>query len=184
MTNSGTNRPFKFGANDRREFIVQDSEVSYIAINDTNGNPTYLGRAKVGTPTSYPKWQLRYIEYDANQGITRITWPENDEGNASADFEFEWNTQSDLSITDISQAATAVVTVSSTGNLTNGDTVIIQDVEGMSEVNFDGSNQYTVANVNSGAGTFELQGINSSGFSAYTGSGTVIYGEVVNYTYS
>lgn len=91
MTRSGQDRPFKYGANDRREFIVQDSEVALQAENDANGNPIYLGRAKVGTETSESKWQIRAIAYDVNQAITDITWPENDEGNPSAEYEFEWD---------------------------------------------------------------------------------------------
>ena len=87
---SGINRPFKYGANDRREFIVQNSEVAYRAINDANGNPTYLGRAKAGTLTSVEKWQIRKITYDAAQGITAVEWPQ-DGGLASADFIFEWD---------------------------------------------------------------------------------------------
>jgi hypothetical protein len=87
---SGINRPFKYGANDRREFIVQNSEVAYRAINDANGNPTYLARAKCGTATSVEKWQIRKITYDANQGVTAIEWPQ-DGGLASADFIFEWD---------------------------------------------------------------------------------------------
>jgi hypothetical protein len=184
MSASGQNRPFKFGANDRREFIVQDSEVSFIAINDLNGNPIYLGRAKVGSALSEPKWQIRFIEYDSNQGVTRVTWPVNDESAASADFEFIWTAVSDLTITTISQAATAVVTVSDLGTLANGDLIVIQDVAGMTDVNFDGSNIYTVANISAGPKTFELSGINSSAFGAYTSGGIVIYGAVVNYTYS
>lgn len=93
MTRSGQNRPFKFGAKDRREFIVQDSEVAYQAQNDANGNPIYLGRAKVGTATSEAAWQIRFITYDGNEGITDVEWPENDEGNASAEFEFVWDSR-------------------------------------------------------------------------------------------
>jgi len=87
---SGLNRPFKYGARDRREFIVQDSEVATRAINDANGNPTYLGRAKVGTLTSEEIWQIRKITYDANQGVTAVEWPESS-GIASADFIFSWD---------------------------------------------------------------------------------------------
>lgn len=91
MTRSGQNRPFKYGPKDRREFIVQDSEVALQAQNDANGNPIFLGRAKVGTPTSEAKWQIASIAYDVNQGVTTVTWPENDEGNPSSDYEFEWD---------------------------------------------------------------------------------------------
>lgn len=87
---SGINRPFKYGADDKREFIVQDSEVAYQAINDVNGNPTYLGRAKAGTLVGEEKWQIRKITYDAAQGVTAIEWPQ-DSGLASADFKFSWS---------------------------------------------------------------------------------------------
>jgi len=176
------NRPFRYGEADRREFIVQDSEVALAAINDTNGNPVFLGRAKAGTSLSQPKWQIRKITWDANSSPTRVEWPENSEGNASTNYEFIWNADSDLTITGITQANPAVVTVSSIGDLQNGDQIVIQGVTGMTEVNFDGSNLYTVANI-AGA-TFELQGIDSSAFTAYSADGTVIFGAVVNHTYS
>jgi len=86
---SGTNRPFKYGANDRREFIVQDSEVALRAINDANGNPTYIGRAKIGTSIFEEKWQLMKMTYDANQGVTSIEWPQIG-GIATGDFLFSW----------------------------------------------------------------------------------------------
>ena len=90
MSQGAENRPYKFGAKDRREFIVQDSEVTYRAINDSNGNPTYLARAKVGTLTSENKWHIRKITYDANQGITAIEWPQIS-SIASSDFLFIWD---------------------------------------------------------------------------------------------
>jgi len=179
---SGINRPFKYGANDRREFIVQNSEVSLVAINDVNGNPIFLGRAKVGIGLDEDKWQIRKINYDTPQGVTRVTWPQDTDGNSKADFKFVWNILSDLIITNITQALPGVVTVSAIGSLTNGDQIVIQNVEGMTEVNFDGSNIYTVANIL--GNTFELSGINTTTYGIYTSGGTVSYGEVVNYTYS
>lgn len=176
------NRPFKFGERDRREFIVQDSEVAFVAINNADGNPIFIGRAKVGVQEDQDKWQIRKITYDVTDGISRIEWPENDEGNASAEFEFVWSSVSALTITGVTQANPAVVTVSSIGSLQNGDQIVIQGVNGMTEVNFDGSNIYTVAGI-AGA-TFQLQGINSTAFGAYTSGGTVEYSEVVGYTYS
>lgn len=175
-------RPFKFGDRDRRELIVQDSEVAVRAINNLVGSPVFLGRAIIGTLDAEQKWQIRKIQYDSADGVIDVTWPQNSEGNASADFEFIWNAETDLTITAITQANPAVVTVSSIGNLSNGDLIVIQDVEGMTEVNFNGSNLYTVANI-AGA-TFELQGIDSTAFTAYTSGGTVIFGDVVNYTFS
>lgn len=178
------NRPLKFGMKDRREFIFENSEVSLVAINDTSGNPIFLGRAKVGELIGEEKWQIRKITYDSDEGVTRVEWPQNDENIATSDYTYIWSSVDDLTITGISQASTAVVTVSALGSLQNGDSIIIQGVSGMTEVNFTGSNIYTVANINSGAGTFELSGINSSGYGMYSSGGTVVYGEVVNYTYS
>lgn len=175
-------RPFKFGDRDRRELIVQDSEVALRAINDTNGSPIFLGRAIIGTTESEQKWQIRKILYDSNCGVTSVTWPQNDESNASADYEFVWTTVSNLTITGVTQANPAVVTVSSIGSLQNGDSIVIQQITGMTELNFTGSNIYTVAGI--AGSTFQLQGINSTGYTAYSAGGIVIYGSMINYTYS
>lgn len=64
-------------------------------------------------------------------------------------------------ITGVSQANPAVVTAANTFN--NGDQVLITNVQGMTELN---GNIYTVANRT--AADFELSGINSTGFTAYT----------------
>lgn len=176
------NRPFKFGERDRREFIVQDSEVSLIAINNTNGDPIFIGRAKVGVLESEEKWQIRKITYDGNDGVSRVEWPQNEENNASAEYGFAWSTVAQLTISGITRANPAVVTVSSIGALQNGDIVVITGVSGMTEVNYDGTNAYTVAGI-AGA-TFQLQGINSTAYGVYVSGGTVDFGEVINYTYS
>jgi hypothetical protein len=91
MANSATNRPLKYGAMDRKEYISEDSEVALRAQNDSNGNPVYLGRAKPGVLTSETKWQIRFLTYDANQGVTSVTWPQDDDGLASSDYIFEWD---------------------------------------------------------------------------------------------
>lgn len=176
------NRPYKFGERDRREFIVQDTEVSLVAINNTSGCPIYLGRAKVGVPLSDNKWQIRKISYDSSLGVTRVEWPQNNINAASTEFEFAWSSVIDLNILNISQAATAVVTVSAISTLQNGDKIVIQDVVGMTEVNFSGSNLYTVANI--AGNTFELQGINSTTFTPYSSGGSVTYSGVLQLTYS
>lgn len=64
-------------------------------------------------------------------------------------------------ITGVSQANPAVVTAANTFN--NGDQVLITNVQGMEELN---GNVYTVANA-TGA-NFELSGIDSTSFTAYT----------------
>lgn len=84
------NRPFKFGAKDRKEFIVEDSEVAIRAQNDGNGNAIYVGRAKVGVQESENKWQISFHTYDGNNAFTSRTWPENDDAIASSDYEFVW----------------------------------------------------------------------------------------------
>lgn len=68
-------------------------------------------------------------------------------------------------ITGISQAATAVVT-SAGHTLVNGDVIYISGVVGMTEVN---DRWFTVANV--AAGTFELSGVNSTAYTAYSSAG-------------
>lgn len=84
------NRPFKYGERDRREFIVQDSEVTLRAENDGNGDPTYLGRAKVGTLEAEEKWQIGFYQWDGNRSIISVTWPEDALGNPSSEYEFSW----------------------------------------------------------------------------------------------
>jgi len=92
MTNRASqNRPFKFGARDRREFIVLDSEGAIRAQNDASGNVLYLGRAKVGADESDAVWQISFHAWDATEALTSRTWPENDESNASAEYEFVWD---------------------------------------------------------------------------------------------
>jgi hypothetical protein len=78
-----------------------------------------------------------------------------------------------LGIASISKADPAVVTVA-TGtlagaSLSNGDTVVISGGN-MSEVSY---RVFTVANINAGADTFELSGIDSSGYTTYTGGATL-----------
>lgn len=90
---AAANRPFKFGARDRREFIVSDGEVSIRAQNDANGNAVYIGRAKAGASTSDQVWQISYQEYDGNNALTLRTWPQNDEGAASTEYEFAWDSR-------------------------------------------------------------------------------------------
>ena len=77
--------------------------------------------------------------------------------------------ESDLTITGITQANPAVVTSTSHG-LSNGDQVYITEVVGMTEIN-SATVPYTVANVTTN--TFELSGIDSTGYTAYSSAGVV-----------
>lgn len=73
-------------------------------------------------------------------------------------------------ITNITKANPAVVTYSGSDTYANGDSVWIENVGGMTQVN---GREFTVANVNAGANTFELSGVNSTGYGTYTSGGTV-----------
>lgn len=80
-----------------------------------------------------------------------------------------------LDITGITQADPAVLTYSGSDIFSNGDRIKIEEVVGMTEVN---GNIYVVANVNTGANTFELNDedgntIDSTGFTAYSSGGKV-----------
>lgn len=86
-------------------------------------------------------------------------------------------TETAQDITDITQANPAVVTYSGADNYANGDRVIISGVVGMTEVN---NLEFTVANVDTGANTFELSGIDSSSYTAYSSGGSVA--EIVEVT--
>lgn len=73
-------------------------------------------------------------------------------------------------ITNITQANPAVVTYAGADNFANGDEIFITAVTGMTQVN---DLKFTVANLNAGANTFELLGINSLAYTAYSAGGTV-----------
>jgi hypothetical protein len=83
-------------------------------------------------------------------------------------------TETTTSITAITQANPAVVTAAGHG-LSNGDRVFISGVAGMSQLN---NLEFTVAGQTTN--TFELSGVDSAGFDAYTSGGTV--GKIVEVT--
>ena len=86
--------------------------------------------------------------------------------------------EADKTITGITQANPAVVTASSHG-YSNGDHVWINNVVGMTEVN---GRRYTVANKTTN--TFELSGVDSSSYTAYSsnGDGQKVYEIATPYT--
>jgi hypothetical protein len=75
--------------------------------------------------------------------------------------------ESTVAITGATQANPVVITATAHG-YSNGDEVFIASVGGMTELN---SKFYTVANVT--ANTFELSGVDGTGFTAYASGGTV-----------
>jgi hypothetical protein len=72
-------------------------------------------------------------------------------------------------ITGITQANPGVVSYTG-ADPTNGQTVYVKDVVGMTQVN---GLFFTVANVNAGANTFELSGVDTSAYTAWSSGGTV-----------
>lgn len=90
-------------------------------------------------------------------------------GTSHATTEPTWNTSdpSDMVITGITKANPAVVTAANHG-FTNGESVVIAQVEGMTQVN---NLMFTVAGATTN--TFQLSGVDSSAYGTYTGQGTV-----------
>jgi uncharacterized repeat protein (TIGR01451 family) len=83
------------------------------------------------------------------------------------------------SITGITKANPAVLTYSGIDTYANGDKIKITGVQGMTEVN---DREYTVANVNTVANTFQLSGINSTDYAAYSSLGEVREISTVTFT--
>ena len=72
-------------------------------------------------------------------------------------------------ITGATRTNPVVISYSGT-DPTNGDTVSLGNITGMTELN---GNDYTVANVDTGANTFELSGVNGTAYTAYSSGGNV-----------
>lgn len=79
-------------------------------------------------------------------------------------------TKASQQISGITKANPAVVTYTGADNFANGDRLIIRDVLGMTEVN---NREFEVSNVNTGAKTFELYGINSTAYTTYVSGGSI-----------
>jgi hypothetical protein len=76
-----------------------------------------------------------------------------------------WSTGPARNISGVTRANPAVVTAHGHG-FSNGDTVYIRNVNGMTQVN---NRVFTVANAT--ANTFQLQGVNSNGYNNYSSGG-------------
>ena len=77
--------------------------------------------------------------------------------------------EADITVTGITQANPGVVTANAHG-LSNGDSVYLTGIVGMTELN-SGTVPYTVANVTTN--TFELSGIDTSAYTAYSSGGSI-----------
>lgn len=87
-------RPQRFGVGNRLQKIGNDYERSFRAINDSKGNPTYVGYAVVGANENHNVWQIFKIEWDGNGGVVSITWPVNNNGEPSSAYQFSWSNAS------------------------------------------------------------------------------------------
>lgn len=54
----------------------------------TGGLLTYSMEAAPNAATSAVAWQIKKLEYDVSDNLTRVTYPRNSDGNASADRAF------------------------------------------------------------------------------------------------
>jgi hypothetical protein len=81
----------------------------------------------------------------------------------------QWQGVGPFTITGITNAVPAVVTAPG-HTLVNGETVAIANAQGMTQVNTNPLQAWTVANVS--GNTFQLQGSDSTAWGAYTGGGT------------
>ena len=104
-----------------------------------------------GTPSNVSRLYNRTVRIDGN---TKVKW------NISV--------PAALTITGISQANPAVVTVADTSTLTTGEEIYISGVVGMTEVN---DANFTITVINST--TFSLDSTDATGYTAYTSGGTV-----------
>lgn len=41
---------------------------------DINNNPIYVGRARIGSPTSGALWQIKKLNYDVNKNLVSVVW--------------------------------------------------------------------------------------------------------------
>jgi len=88
-------------------------------------------------------------------------------------------TRENLTISNITQANPGVVTYTGSDDIANADLVYIYGVGGMVQVN---GLLFTVANLNTGANTFELSGVDTTAYTAYTSGGTSSPSHVPQFT--
>lgn len=57
----------------------------------SGSNLIYAGWARPGALTSAAVWQISKLAYDGAGNILSITWPENEYGEASNEYQFIWD---------------------------------------------------------------------------------------------
>lgn len=140
---------------------------NYLALNSatTGGSPpVHTAGSALDGPTG-----VRWLYTDSGYGVAQITaFVSATQVTAKVLTRFPANcVGSTAAITNITQANPAVVTAAN--GFTAGEAVFITGVAGMTQIN---GNPYT--NQTANGATVTLAGIDATGYSAYTGGGTVI----------
>jgi hypothetical protein len=76
-----TGQPFKYTGNVEHKFLID---------RDGQGNPIYIGMAKIGTSTSDPLWQIRKLTFDGSNNVTAIEY-----AGGTNSFNSIWDSRSD-----------------------------------------------------------------------------------------
>lgn len=175
-----------------REFIVANQTANTFELQGINsaGYGTYTsgGTASkiIEVTTPYTEAQLFDLDYAQTNDTLYIVHPSHAPAKLSRSSHTSWTLTNVAFIANpfgstkaapqaISSVAvtngTVIVTYSGADNFTNGDTVYIEGVLGMTQIN---KRWYTVANVNTGANTFELQGVDGTTWTAaQNGTGNI-----------
>ncbi len=110
------------------------------------------------TRSSHTSWTLTAVTYVSNPfGTTKV------------------NNQA---ITAATAANPVVITYTGADSYANGDTIYIDGITGMTQLN---KRWYTVAGLNAGGNTLQLQGVDGTAYTAYTSGGTVEKFSVFSY---
>ena len=167
---------FKFQFSDEVSYVLEFTNLNFRVYKDRG---IIAGPVDVTTP--YLESELFELKFAQNATDLYVVHPKHQPRKISRTSDTAWTIAihaptgvippfNSQSITNITQANPAVVTYSGADNFANGGNVRIDNVVGMTEVN---GLEFVVANVNTGANTFELSGINSTGFGAYVSGGDV-----------
>ncbi len=57
----------------------------------TGTNLIYKGFARPGASTTTAVWQIAKMTYDGSNNLTSVIWPQDPNGHASNDYQFQWS---------------------------------------------------------------------------------------------
>lgn len=170
--------PFEFSTSQTYVLVFEENTIRFVR----EGAFILDGGVEYEIATPYLESELSRISFTQSADVMTITHPNHAPRDLSRLADTSWTLAvidftpridppafldvSAFSITNITQADPAVVTTSAAHGFVTGDTIYIDTVVGMTEVN-DTSFSITVLSTT----TFELDGIDSSGYSAYTSGG-------------